>query len=202
MNVALIDHGVGNLRSVEKALTVVGGDVTLTADPKQIQMADKVVLPGVGAFADAMRGLEERGLRRPVLAAIEENKPLLGICVGMQMLFEVSEEHGEHEGLGVLPGRVARFQSESLTIPQTGWNQISPVRESQLLKGLPENSYAYFNHTYYCVPENSEHVLATTQYGLVYASMVQRGSLYGVQFHPEKSQQVGLAILGNFIHAC
>jgi glutamine amidotransferase len=202
MNVALIDHGVGNLRSVEKALTAVGGDVVLTADPKRIQMADKVVLPGVGAFADAMRGLEERGLRRPVLAAIEEHKPLLGICVGMQMLFEVSEEHGEHEGLGVLPGRVVRFQSESLTIPQTGWNQIRPVRESPLIKGLPENSYAYFNHTYYCVPENPDHVLATTQYGLFYASMVQRGSLYGVQFHPEKSQQVGLAILGNFIHAC
>lgn len=202
MKIALIDHGVGNLRSVQKALTAVGADVDLTNDPRRVQEAEKLVLPGVGAFADAMEGLKRRGLEEPLLDAVQENKPLLGICVGMQMLFEGSKEHGEHPGLGLLPGRVVRFSGQDLTIPHTGWNQIQPRRESQLLVGILAGSYAYFNHAFYCAPDREEDVLATTEYGLHYASIVQRGKLYGVQFHPEKSQHIGLAILRNFVQRC
>jgi len=202
MKIALVDHGVGNLRSVEKALSAVGGQVDLTADPDRIRAAQKLVLPGVGAFADAMEGLETRGLRAPVLEAVQEDKPLLGICVGMQMLFDSSLEHGQHPGLGLLPGRVIRFPDQGLTIPQTGWNQIRAVRENPLLEGIPEGSYAYFNHTYYCAPVREEDLLAATEYGITYASAVQRKNLYGVQFHPEKSQQIGLKLLANFIENC
>ena len=202
MKIALIDHGVGNLRSVEKALSAVGGQVDLTADPARICAAQKLVLPGVGAFADAMEGLEKRGLRTPVLEAVQAEKPLLGICVGMQMLFDYSLEHGKHPGLGLLPGRVIRFPDQGLTVPQTGWNQIRAVRENPLLQGIPEGSYAYFNHTYYCAPENANDLLAATEYGINYASVVQRKNLYGVQFHPEKSQLIGLRLLANFIERC
>jgi len=200
MKIILIDHGVGNLRSVEKALAAVGGEVQMTADPRGIQGAEKIVLPGVGAFADAMKGMKDRGLIEPVLNAVRDGTPLLGICVGMQMLFESSEEHGRHPGLGLLPGRVVRFRDPDLTIPQTGWNQIQPQRPNPLLDGLAPNSYAYFNHTYYCAPERSEDILALTQYGVAYASVVQRNNLYGVQFHPEKSQEVGLTVLSSFVH--
>lgn len=200
MNIILIDHGVGNLRSVEKALTAVGGEIRVTADPRDIAKAEKIVLPGVGAFADAMRGMRAKGLIEPVLNAVREGTPLLGICVGMQMLFESSAEHGLHPGLGLLPGRVVRFRDPDLTVPQTGWNQIHPVRPDPLLENLDRNSYAYFNHTYYCAPDRSEDILASTQYGVSYASVVQRDNLYGVQFHPEKSQGVGLAVLNNFVH--
>jgi len=200
MKIVLIDHGVGNLRSVEKALTAVGGEIQITADPRDIAKAEKIVLPGVGAFADAMKGMREKGLIEPVLKAVREGTPLLGICVGMQMLFESSEEHGRHPGLGLLPGNVVRFRDPDLTVPQTGWNQIHPVRPDPLLENLEQNSYAYFNHTYYCAPDRAEDILASTQYGVSYASVVQHDNLYGVQFHPEKSQRVGLAVLNNFVH--
>lgn len=200
--IALIDHGVGNLRSVEKALTAVGADVRLSADADTILAADKVVLPGVGAFADAMHGVASRGLIEIIHAIVARRIPLLGICVGMQMLFEVSEEHGLHPGLGLLKGRVVKFPARDLKIPQTGWNQIAPVRESPLLEGLPRGSYAYFNHSYYCAPADERDALAETEYGLRYASVVGRGRIYGVQFHPEKSQQVGLTILRNFVEKC
>jgi glutamine amidotransferase len=200
MKILLIDHGVGNLRSVEKALAAVGGEIQLTADPREIPGAEKIVLPGVGAFADAMQGMTDRGLIEPVLSAVRDGTPLLGICVGMQMLFESSEEHGRHPGLGLLPGRVIRFRVPELTVPQTGWNQIHPRRTHPLLDGLGSNSYAYFNHTYYCAPDRPEDILAFTQYGVSYASVVQRNNLYGVQFHPEKSQEVGLTVLSNFVH--
>lgn len=202
MKVVLIDHGVGNLRSVEKALAAVGADVDLTADPSRVKEADKLVLPGVGAFADAMNGLESRGLKGPLLAAVGRHVPLLGICVGMQLLFEIGEEHGQHPGLGLLPGRVVRFPTGDLTVPHTGWNRILGQRNSELLEGIPAGSYAYFNHTYFCDPSREEDILATTEYGQPYASIVQRGKIFGVQFHPEKSQQVGLALLGNFVHRC
>lgn len=200
MKIVLIDHGVGNLRSVEKALTAVGGVIQMTADPRDVAKAEKIVLPGVGAFADAMKGIRERGLIEPILNAVRKDTPLLGICVGMQMLFESSEEQGRHPGLGLLPGSVVRFRDPDLTIPQTGWNQIHPRRSDPLLQNLDQNSYAYFNHTYYCVPDRSEDILAFTQYGVSYASVVHRENLYGVQFHPEKSQQVGLTVLKNFVH--
>ena len=197
--IALIDHGTGNLRSVEKALAAVGAQVCLTDNPDTILSAEKIVLPGVGAFADAMGGLRSRGLVEPLLTVAQRGTPLLGICVGMQMLFEVSEEHGEHAGLGLLPGRVRCFPETGLKIPHTGWNRLLIERETPLLNGLPPGSYAYFNHSYYCDPADPSDVLASTDYGLRYAAVVGRGTLFGVQFHPEKSQMVGLQILRNFV---
>ena len=196
--IALIDYGIGNLRSVEKALAAVGADVRLTSDPQIILSAAKVVLPGVGAFGDGMAGLRQRRLIEVVKDVVAREVPLLGICVGMQVLFEESEEHGWHAGLGVLPGRVRRFESADLKIPQTGWNQITPTHESILLNGLEPGAYVYFNHSYYCDAAAAETV-AHTEYGVRYASVVGQGRLYGIQFHPEKSQRVGLAILRNFV---
>jgi glutamine amidotransferase len=195
---ALVDYGIGNLRSVEKALVTVGADVCLTSDAGQILAADKVVLPGVGAFGDGMAGLRARGLVEVLNAVVARETPFLGICVGMQLLFETSDELGDHDGLGFLPGKVRRFPITGLKIPQTGWNQLHPARENPLLRGLSPGSYAYFNHSFYCDPAEAGDVVAHTEYGVRYASVIGRGPLYGVQFHPEKSQSVGLAILRNF----
>jgi glutamine amidotransferase len=200
--IALVDYGIGNLRSVQKALNAVGAEVVLTDIPGQILSADKVVLPGVGAFGDGMAGLRERNLVMVLECIISQGTPLLGICLGMQVLFETSSEHGEHSGLGFLSGCVRAFEDPGLKIPQIGWNQIHPQKDTPLLEGLPVGSYAYFNHGYYCAAANSPDVLATTDYGLDYASVVGRGNLYGVQFHPEKSQAVGLQILRNFVELC
>ena len=196
--VALIDYGIGNLRSVEKALQAVGASTCLTEDPAVILSADKVVLPGVGAFGDGMAGLVQRSLVEVVLEVAQRGTPLLGICVGMQLLFETSEELGEHAGLGLLPGRVKRFAGRGLKVPQTGWNQLQ-FKPSRLLEGLEPGCYAYFNHSYYCAPADPADILASTEYGLPYASVVGRGRLYGMQFHPEKSQAVGLQMLRNFV---
>lgn len=195
---ALVDYGIGNLRSVEKALVTVGADVCLTSDADQILAADKVVLPGVGAFGDGMAGLRARGLVEALTAVVARETPFLGICVGMQLLFEASDELGDHKGLGFLSGTVRRFSIAGLKIPQTGWNQLLPARENPLLRGLSPGSYAYFNHSFYCDPAEAGDVAAHTEYGVRYASVIGRGPLYGVQFHPEKSQSVGLAILRNF----
>lgn len=197
--IALVDSGVGNLRSVAKALAVVGADVVVTADADQILQAEKVALPGVGAFGDTMSGLAERGLLEVVNTVVARATPLLGICVGMQVLFETSREMGQHKGLGLLPGVVRRFEPQGLKVPHTGWNQIEPQRDSPLLAGLPPGSYAYFNHSYYCDPAEPSDVLAVSEYGIPFAAAVQRGQLFGVQFHPEKSQEVGLAVLRNFV---
>lgn len=198
VRIALIDHGVGNIRSVEKALQAVGAQVILTADPSVILAADKVVLPGVGAFGDCMRGLADAGLLDVTRQAAAE-RPFLGICVGLQMLFDHSIELGEHAGLGVLAGTVERFPHTDLAVPQTGWNRLWPVWESVLLRDIPAGAYAYFNHSYYCKPTDSSVVLALADYGGRYAAIVQRGRLYGIQCHPEKSQKVGLQILRNFV---
>lgn len=202
--IILIDYGIGNLRSVYKALSTVGADVLLTSDPKDVLAAEKVVLPGVGAFGDGMQGLQERELVEPVSEVIERGTPFLGICVGMQLLFESSNEQGEHAGLGFLPGTVKRFELEdrSLKVPQTGWNQIQAENESPLLSDIDPDSYAYFNHSYYCDAQDRSDWLASTEYGLRYASVVGRQNLYAVQFHPEKSQAVGLQILRNFVERC
>lgn len=195
---ALVDYGIGNLRSVQKALEHVGADVHLTEDPAVVRAADKVVLPGVGAFGDGVRGLRRRGLDQAICDVAARGTPLLGICVGMQVLFEIGEEHGSHHGLGLLPGHVRLFSANGLKVPHTGWNQIVPARESVLFHGLPPGAYAYFNHSYYCGAAAAD-ILATTDYGGPYASIVGRGRLYGIQFHPEKSQLVGLTLLRNFV---
>lgn len=200
--IALIDYGAGNVRSVHKALEEVGAEVRLAREPDAVVPADKLVLPGVGAFGDCMASLRRADLIDPLLKAVERGKPLLGICVGMQVLFEEGEELGPHAGLGLLPGRVVRFPDalagQGLKIPHTGWNQIEPTTEPPLFHDLPPGAWAYFNHAYYCEP-GEEHVLATTDYGGLFVSVVGRDRIYGVQFHPEKSQQVGLRILRNFV---
>ena len=197
--IALVDYGIGNLRSVEKALETVGADVRLTSEPDVIMAAEQVVMPGVGAFGDGMAGLVARGLETPIRKVIRQGVPFLGICVGMQLLFDESEELGRHKGLGILPGRVIRFSDNSLKIPQTGWNQLEITNPSPLLYGVDTGEYAYFNHSFFCDAADPAQVLACTDYGVRYPVVVGAGPLYGVQFHPEKSQWVGLQILRNFV---
>ena len=197
--VILIDAGTGNLRSVQKALESIGANVERTDDPQKVLSGKRVVLPGVGAFGDFMIGLRARGLEPAVRDVAKRGVPLLGICVGMQALFEVGEEMGEHAGLGLLPGRVMRFaESLSVKIPHTGWNQLDIKKDALLFDQVDAGAYVYFNHSYYCQPQNSSDVTATTDYGLQYACAVQHQNIFGVQFHPEKSQELGLRILANF----
>jgi glutamine amidotransferase len=201
-HVILIDAGTGNLRSVQKALESIGANVLRTDDPQKVLTAKQVVLPGVGAFGDFMSGLRNRGLEAVIKAVAARGIPLLGICVGMQALFDIGEEMGEHMGLGLLPGRVVRFaESLSMKIPHTGWNQVEVEKDTLLFDQVNAGAYVYFNHSYYCQPGNLSDVVATTDYGLQYACAVQRDNIYGVQFHPEKSQSVGLQILKNFLEA-
>lgn len=203
--IALIDYGIGNLRSVEKAVAAAGGEVCLTENPSVILSADKVILPGVGAFGDGMAGLQQRGLVAVIHELVQRGVPLLGICLGMQLLFDSSEELGEHSGLGLLQGRVRRFPAaigQDLKVPQTGWNQLVIEQPHVLLDGLALGSYAYFNHSYYCDAADPNDILGYTDYGLRYASVVGRQRLLGVQFHPEKSQAVGLKILRHFVQRC
>ncbi len=195
--IAIVDYGIGNLRSVEKAFAHVGARAVITADPAIIQAAQGIVLPGVGAFGDSMALLRERGLASVLQRLAAADRPLLGICLGMQLLFEQSDEMGSHTGLGLLPGRVRRFAA-GLRVPHIGWNQIYALRPSPLLEGVPQDSYAYFVHSHYVDSTAGDVVLATTDYGGPYASVVGRGRLFGLQFHPEKSQDVGLRILRNF----
>ena len=198
--VILIDAGTGNLRSVQKALETIGANVERTDVPRKVLSGKRVVLPGVGAFGDFMSGLRSRGLEDAVKEIAAHGVPLLGICVGMQALFGVGEEMGEHAGLGLLAGKVVRFaESLSVKIPHTGWNQVEVQKEAPLFNGINAGAYVYFNHSYYCQAWNSSDVIGTTDYGLRYACAVQRENIFGVQFHPEKSQAVGLRILKNFL---
>ncbi|KAA3646590.1 MAG: imidazole glycerol phosphate synthase subunit HisH [Chloroflexi bacterium] len=200
--ITIIDYGVGNLRSVHKAFRAVGAEAMISSSKEDILKADKVVLPGVGSFGDGMAGLQERELVEPVKAMIAQGKPFLGICVGMQLLFESSDELGQHKGLGVLPGTVTRFKDVNLKVPQTGWNQLQVQTDNPLCADIDPNSYAYFNHAYYCAASNEDDVIMATDYGGLYASAVGRDKLYAVQFHPEKSQAIGLQILRNFVERC
>ena len=202
--IAILDYKIGNVRSVEKAVeraireSGLPQQVALTADPDRILSADGVILPGVGAFGACITNLSTAGLAPIVQRVVEDDIPLLGICVGMQMLFDVSEEMGTWRGLGLLRGRVLRFP-DTLRIPQIGWNQLHIQRPDPLLTGIEDGAYAYFVHSYYCDPADPEDVLTTTEYGIEYASMVRRGNIWGAQFHPEKSQQVGIQILKQFL---
>jgi len=208
--IAIVDYGIGNLRSIEKAFEAVGADVVRSDRPEDIRTADKVVLPGVGAFGACIDEIRRRKLEKPIFDAIKEGKPFLGVCVGMQLLFGSSEEMGQHKGLGVLPGHVLHFttacktdlhrQSEEgpLKIPHMGWNTVERQREDPLLRGLPAQPYFYFVHSYAAAPTTSSDMLASCRHGVAFPAIVQRNNVYGVQFHPEKSQANGLRILQNF----
>lgn len=195
--VAIIDYGVGNLRSVGKAFEAMGCEAIVSADARVLRAAKRLVLPGVGAFGACMKALGERGFDALVRERVAEGTPLLGVCVGMQMLFEESEEFGRTRGLGLLGGRVRRFSRELLA-PQTGWNQISQCGPHPLLEGIEDGAFFYFVHSFYCEPAEREVVRAETEYGALYASVVAEKAICGVQFHPEKSQAAGLRLLRNF----
>ncbi len=222
--IAIIDYGMGNLRSVEKAFEKVGFDTVVTDKPEIIENADKIVLPGVGAFKDAKDGLQERDLIEPIKNHITQNKLFLGICLGLHLLFTRSYEDGVHEGLNIVPGEVVRFDADSLNmdntggqreaaetlkalsvannqklkIPHMGWNTIREKKEVSVLKGLPVDPYMYFVHSYFVVPDRDDVVAAETEYGVPFVSMISIDNIFAMQFHPEKSQQYGLTILKNF----
>jgi glutamine amidotransferase len=203
--IALIDYGISNLRSVQKAFEHLNTEVTLVDTPDRLAQAERVILPGVGAFPAGMKGLQERGLIEPIKQAARAGKPLIGICLGMQLLFESSDEMGETRGLGLLPGCVTRLGGQSpmvrsLKIPHMGWNQLDVVRDHPLVHDLGPGSYAYFVHSYAIYPEDQAMVLATTDYGGPFAAIVGWGNVCGLQFHPEKSQAVGLKLLRNFLN--
>ena len=197
--IAIIDYGMGNLRSVQKALEFVGSSAVVTCDPDQVARADKVILPGVGAFADAIAELRRTGLAEAFSEAVQRGKPCLGVCLGLQLLFDTSEEDGEHKGLGLIPGRVVRFtKTPGLPIPHMGWNRLDVQRPAPLLAGLKPDSYVYFVHSYHAVPDRPEDVAATADYPDPFAAVVWRENLVAAQFHPEKSQRVGLMMYENF----
>lgn len=195
--IAVIDYGMGNLRSVQKGFEKVGFEALITSDIKTIESASKIVLPGVGAFTDCMNNLEDRGLVEPVIRGIEKGKPFLGICLGLQLLFEESEEFGNRKGLGVVKGKVKRFPAGELKVPHMGWNSIKKLKDTPLLADLSDDSYLYFVHSYYVLPE--EDVTATTtDYGMEFTSSIVKDNIFACQFHPEKSQADGLKILKAF----
>jgi glutamine amidotransferase len=195
--VAIIDYGVGNLRSVEKAFAATGCEATVTSDETELRAAERLVLPGVGAFAACMKALSERGFDGLVRERAGAGVPLLGVCVGMQLLFDESEEFGSTPGLGLLRGRVRRFKTE-LVVPQVGWNRIHHRREHVLFDGVADGAFCYFVHSFYCQPADESVIVGETEYDARYASVVAEKNICGVQFHPEKSQDVGLRMLRNF----
>lgn len=215
--IAIIDYGVGNLRSVYKAFETVAKTLHVPVDivdtPTDLTKWRAVVLPGQGAFGDSVNNLRQQGLEAPLLDAVQAGLPLLGICVGMQLLFDDSDEMGQHEGLHIIPGHVRRFPEampdpqysdtrqggHTLRIPQIGWNALRQQRTDLLLDGIPDGSYAYFAHSYRAMPDDASAVLATTEYGVEYASIVRYKNAWGIQPHPEKSHTVGLRILRNFM---
>jgi glutamine amidotransferase len=197
--IAIIDYQMGNLRSVQKGFEKVGHASNITADPEVLARADKIVLPGVGAFGDAIAEIRRRELVEPIREAIDKGKPFLGICLGLQLLFDVGYEGGTHEGLGILPGKVIRFELPGeYKVPHMGWNQLAVRRPVPLLAGLNGDSYCYFVHSYYVVPRDRDVIAAETDYGGPFCSMIWRDNLCATQFHPEKSQRVGLQMLKNF----
>lgn len=223
MMVTIIDYGIGNLRSIEKAFQAVGVDVLRTDRAEDIERAERLVLPGVGAFGACADEIRRRDLETPILEAVASGKPFLGVCVGMQLLFDESEEMGAHRGLGILPGRIVKFARElvaasgasceaapgtpewaeaapekPLKVPHMGWNRTVFERSSPLFTGIEDGAYFYFVHSYHAVPDNPADILASCTYGTAFPAIVERNNVYGIQFHPEKSQQAGLDILKNF----
>ncbi|MBI4825126.1 MAG: imidazole glycerol phosphate synthase subunit HisH [Nitrospirae bacterium] len=196
--IAIIDYGMGNLRSVEKGFQKAGVEVMVTNRPEDVKNADGVVLPGVGAFKDCMRELTNLDLTTAIVESIKSGKPFLGICLGLQVLFSESEEFGRCMGLDIFKGKVPRFPKSSLKVPHMGWNEIKIRKENPLLKGIPDKSYFYFVHSYYVVPEDSSIISTTTDYGIEFTSSIWKDNVYAVQFHPEKSQALGLRLLRNF----
>jgi imidazole glycerol-phosphate synthase subunit HisH len=200
--IAIIDYGMGNLRSVEKGIARTGFPTIVTSDVEQILGARGVVLPGVGAFGACMENLRSRGLVEPIRSVVASGKPFLGICLGLQLLFDESEEFGPIRGLGILPGRVVRFAGpafDGLKIPQIGWNSLRFRRPVAELEGIAEGAYVYFVHSYYVVPAADELTVAATEYGIEFTAAIARDNVFACQFHPEKSQAVGLRILENFV---
>lgn len=202
--IAIIDYGMGNLRSVQKGFEKVGHAAIVTSDPKAIMDAGHVVLPGVGAFPDCMRNLEERGLLDIVPKVVKSGRPFLGICLGLQLLFTESEEFGVHKGLDIIKGRVVKFSelrspnSDLLKVPHMGWNTVSIKKRLPALEGIDDGSYFYFVHSYYVVPEDEKVVATATNYGIDFVSSIWKDNVFASQFHPEKSQEKGLKILKNF----
>ncbi|WP_088227031.1 imidazole glycerol phosphate synthase subunit HisH [Desulfosporosinus sp. FKB] len=195
--IGIVDYGRGNLRSVEKALEKVGFEAMIMTAPQDLQNIDGVILPGVGAFADAMGALKRGEWIGPIIEFARSGRPFLGICLGMQVLFEVGEEHGEHAGLGLLSGRVVKFPT-GRKVPHMGWNSVSLLQPSRLLEEIPNESFFYFVHSFYALPENSQDILGTSDYGVVFPAIVGKENVWGAQFHPEKSSPWGLQLLSNF----
>ncbi|OHE55897.1 MAG: imidazole glycerol phosphate synthase, glutamine amidotransferase subunit, partial [Thermodesulfovibrio sp. RBG_19FT_COMBO_41_18] len=192
--IAIVDYGMGNLRSVEKGFLKVGVDAKVVTDSKAVDNADAVVLPGVGAFRDCMKNLEEMSLTEPILRSIQKGKPYLGICLGLQVLFTESEEFGIHKGFDILKGKVVRFQI-NLKVPHMGWNNAKIQKRPPIFDGIQDEAFFYFVHSYYVVPDDNNIVATTTDYGITFASMVWKENIFATQFHPEKSQETGLKIL-------
>ncbi len=198
--IAIIDYDAGNIKSVEKALQSLGEEVIITRDEDVLLSADKVVLPGVGAFGDAMERLNEYGLISVIQKIVKKKTPFLGICLGLQLLFDSSEEAPGVKGLGILPGKIVRFPSDlGLKIPQIGWNSLSQPNKGRLFKGIDDGEFVYFVHSYYLCAQDLTDVVATTEYGVTVHAAVERDNIFACQFHPEKSSDVGLRILKNFI---
>ena len=202
--IAIIDYGMGNLRSVQKGFEKIGSEAIITDDPKVVLQAKRIVLPGVGAFRDCMHNLEQGGFVEPILKVIGEGRPFLGICVGMQLLFSDSVEFGLYRGLNVIPGHVLRFPDqmivagEKLKVPQMGWNQLCFKRRPPAFNGINDGSNVYFVHSYYVKPDDSSVIATTTDYGIKFCSSIWKDNVVATQFHPEKSQAIGLQILKNF----
>jgi len=198
--IAIIDYGAGNLRSVKKAFNYLQRETIIATEPGELNKADKIILPGVGAFEPAIEKLKETGFYEITYNWLLDNKPFLGICLGMQMLFEESEESGRTKGFGIFKGKCSRFTKGK--VPQMGWNQIKISKDSPILEGIKDESFFYFLHGYYAEVENKEIVTATTDYFITYPSMIEKGNIFAVQFHPEKSGQAGLKMLSNWVEKC